>query len=132
MKIEDRHWRIWAMLSRQTPGREVGFPSQEPWYTPQGPWRDHGERDEIGNVTPDDELIAESIGRAVNELGQWQPKWRLALMVWWKAYPGAKSDCHERCRQKRISWGLVYNRRDEARSWCEAHVYFTSGFAVGM
>lgn len=124
--IEDRHWKIWAMLSRQTPGYEVGYPHQEPWYIPQGPWREHGERDELGQINPEDEALAEAIGQAVIQLGKIRPKQRLALIAWWRAYPGASGTVERNCRRLCVSRQYVYEIRDNARSWCEALIEFTA------
>ena len=129
--ILEHHWILWAIRARGEAGQEVGYPRQVPWYTPpKRPGDDPpGDREMMPRETPQDEDIADQIGRAVHELSKIRPQMAAALKAHWGAYPRPAHTMEARCRKMRVSRQYCVEARDSARYWCEALVERRMGLA---
>jgi len=133
MRIEDRHWRIWAMRARSSAGGHIGYPRKQPWYLPVvDGYPEHDERDELGHIPPEDDEIADTIGVAVGKLLQVRPLAAKALIAWWGALPGDESFERnlQRLKVRRHHWEDCRNLHRLARVWCEALIEWASNGKV--
>lgn len=129
MRIEDRHWRIWAMRSRSAAGGHIGFPRKQPWWMPTvDSYPDHDERDELGHIPPEDDEIADTIGVAVSRLLDVRPLAAKSLIAWWGAMPGADGfePTLRRLGVLRRYWSECRDLHQPARDWCEALIEWAS------
>lgn len=86
--IEARHWELWAANARSRYGGSPGWYSEQCWAV-EGDWRDHD--DERSAHPPEDEDIAESLGRAVRRLPVYAQR---VLVAWHRAFPNAPAQPH--------------------------------------
>ena len=129
MRIEDRHWRIWAVRSRSAAGGHIGYPRVNMLWTPSvDSYPDHDDRDELGHIPPEDDEIADTIGVAVAKLHQIRPLAAKSLIAWWEAMPGAEGfePTLRRLGVPRRQWAECRDLHQPARDWCEALIEWAS------
>lgn len=88
MTIEERHWDLWAHNARNRYGGSPGWYAEQCWAV-DGAFRDH--EDEHPTHPPEDEDIAERLGRAVQRLPMYA---RNVLIAWHRAFPNAPAQPH--------------------------------------
>lgn len=128
--IRPYHWALWALESRDTGRGALGYPSQQPYYTPS---RRRGEGQALADqdLPPDpptlrDLEIVDAIGKAVSRLAARGHIWVALLREYHGAYPGAPYDHGPRiARCKRLlqaSKTTVYTQVDCAAAYVEGAV----------
>lgn len=117
IRLEERHWLLWAIRQRQVPGSEIGYDSRQPWYLPPRGWRQHTLAESLGHVDENDEALIAALEHGVRALGQENPKGEAALRAWWGAFRGATRAVERNCRKLRVSRSHVYANRERFGMW---------------
>lgn len=122
-QIDELHWNLWGMMSRELSRGCLGYPKQVPYYTPP---RTQASAD-FANPDTEDWDMAERIATAANQLKHSNSTRIRALEEFYGAYPGASGSKADRMQRIRTllpnrSRTYVYDFLKSARLWVEGAV----------
>ena len=122
--MDERIMLLWALLARQSWGRDIDYPSKQPFHTPAPNPSDRlGDWDAVGSVSPDDEELADNVAREVKRLVDTRHPYGPTLIAYYRAAPGLSGlPVRQAARRAGISQAAMYRHLEPARAWVAARI----------